>query len=115
VKQAVAQVRSRPYLIWLLVGVVVWAGLAAGAAAQARARGMAVWPAVVTWDEWLVAVAVIPRMILFVLGILQPDDVAARWGKRPVVWINMAAVAALVVFALDLAVRALFGLGWKPF
>lgn len=114
-KQAVAQLRSRPYVGWLLLGVVAWLGLAVGAALQARSAGSALWPTVVTWDEWVVAIALVPRAILFILGIMMTDDVQARWGRRVTGAINWLAWSALVVFALDLAVRAVFGLGWKPF
>ncbi|HLN61754.1 MAG TPA: hypothetical protein VK464_09400 [Symbiobacteriaceae bacterium] len=99
----------------LALGAGAWALLAAAGAAWAGSAGRPLLQTVVTVDEWAVAVLLLPTVLLWVFGVVQRDELV-RDGARKVVgtaW-GIGAVA-MVIFALDLATRAAFGLGWKPF
>jgi hypothetical protein len=86
----------------LVVGLVCWVLCSVAAVAFASQSGAPWLPTIVTWNEWLVAIVLIP--VLFSIGATGPRA-AMRWAR----WI------AATVFGLDLLVRALFRLGWQPF
>ncbi|HLN63228.1 MAG TPA: hypothetical protein VK464_16960 [Symbiobacteriaceae bacterium] len=113
------QVSSRP--VWqvgaqfALAGAGLWAVVFAGAYAYAGKHGLPLWPTVVTWDEWTVAVGLIPAAFAALLGISSTDDVKNRTGRHMVALAQRLGGLLLVTYVLDLLTRAVFGLGWKPF
>ncbi len=88
-----------PYSNYLWVGLFFWVLCSVAAAVYAAQSGLARLPTVVTWNEWLVAIILIPAL----LGVGARGTL--RWAK----WI------AATVLGLDILVRAFFGLGWQPF
>ncbi|HWI50949.1 MAG TPA: hypothetical protein VNT01_02245 [Symbiobacteriaceae bacterium] len=93
-------------------GVVAWLAVAAGAAVYAGRSGAPIWPVAVTWAEWLVALGLLARLVV---PIFRKSEVVSRQGRRVVGWLGDMTWALLVLFLLDLATRALLGLGWEPF
>ncbi len=113
------QVSSRP--VWrvgallALAGAGLWALVLAGAYAYATKHGLPLWPTVVTWEEWTVAVGLIPTAFTALLGIISTDDIKNRTGRQMVALAQRLGGLLLVTYVLDLLTRAVFGLGWKPF
>lgn len=133
----------RNYRLYWLAGAVLWLIVAAGTWPYAQTRGLPYLKTMVTWDEWVVAVLLLPWLTHFLLvglgkatrgsrvnaamqnivvgGSLQAlnDQVAAEFAPEsnasPVGWVSRLTAVAVAVFALDLLVRAVFGLGWQPF
>ncbi|MFZ5816896.1 MAG: hypothetical protein ACOY93_16645 [Bacillota bacterium] len=85
---------------WLL-GLGAWALLGVGGAVHAHFAQLPALQVIVTWNEWFAALLLLP---LLFTGRMRGNPLARK-----------AYAAVLVVFALDLLVRALFGLGWQPF
>lgn len=99
-------------LVWML-GPVVWALLALAGLIHARLAGLPVWEVIVTWHEWFAALLWLPLLATIgttIRGYARGRD---RSDRPPLV--SMGYLLALIVFALDLAVRAILGLGWDPF
>lgn len=99
------------WLAWA-AGVLLWIAVAGAATAYSRSHGLNAWQQVVTWDEWLVAVGLLPRVLIPIFQKNEMKDPAAR---RVVGWVGDFSWALLVVFLLDLIARAVLGLGWEPF
>lgn len=124
-------------------GLLLWGLLALGAWIRASGAQSPVLPAIVTWNEWAVALMLLPGLIM--TG-ARGFDATSRAGRaratmegviagagiksvdrhvheeaqrlagvgRPGM-IRSLSIMAWVVFALDLLLRAVFGLGWEPF
>jgi len=91
-----------PNSTYLGVGLGCWV-LCSGAAAFYAARfSLDLLPTIVTWNEWLIAIILIPALL----------NVGAPRVRARLVWVRWIAAT---VFAMDLLVRAFFGLGWQPF
>lgn len=131
------------YRLYGLAGALLWAFVAAAAWQYARVQGLPFLPTMVTWDEWTVAVLLLPRLWTFVLtgfsmmtrgsrvttamqnvmygGSTQAvadqfaEDVAYESKVGGMGWGARLAATAAAVFALDLVVRAACGLGWQSF
>lgn len=93
-------------------GVLAWVLLALGAAAYATSNGLDAWKLVVTWDEWVVAVGLIPRVLV---PIFRKSEVADPTARRVVAWFGEFTWVLFVILVLDLVARAVLGLGWEPF
>ncbi|HYG60695.1 MAG TPA: hypothetical protein VD902_21685 [Symbiobacteriaceae bacterium] len=96
-------------------GAAVWAAVAVTAALFANASGRPVWPTIVTWDEWLVAIGLLPFLAMWLLGIRDEEDFARPAARRVIRAFLSMGTGMLVVFLLDILTRFVFGLGWKPF
>jgi len=60
------------------------------------------------WCEWFAALVLLPYAFSF--------GAFGRWGsERGLAWVAGGWRVALVVFALDLVLRAVLGLGWEPY
>lgn len=124
-------------------GLVLWVLLALGAWAQASAAQSPILPAIMTWNEWAVAVMLLPG--LATAGARGLDAVSrggrARATMKGVIagagvssverhvaeetqritdvgrpgLVRMLSTMAWVIFAVDLLLRAVFRLGWEPF
>lgn len=86
-----------PYRGRIGVGLGCWGLCSVAAVVYASQSGATRLPIVVTWNEWLVALLLIPALVS---------------GGSVAVWLRWTAA---IVFGLDLLVRALFRLGWQPF
>lgn len=108
---AVKHIGARVPTVWrrsLLAGLAAFAVLAACGALHAQFAGQPAPPMVVTWCEWFAALVLLPYV--FTLGAF------GRWGQeRAHGAVILGWRVALVVFALDLALRAALGLGLSPF
>ncbi|MDF2629771.1 MAG: hypothetical protein K0R39_3602 [Symbiobacteriaceae bacterium] len=95
-----------------VAGVLAWVLLALGAAAYASAKGLDTWKLIVTWDEWVVAIGLLPRLAV---PIFRKSEMADATARRVVSWAGEFTWVLFVILVLDLVVRATFGLGWEPF
>jgi len=91
-----------PYGVQVGVGLVCWVLCSVAAAVYAAQTESAVLPTLVTWNEWLGALVLIPALFSISAPKVRPAMGMARW-------------IAATVLGLDILVRALFGLGWQPF
>jgi hypothetical protein len=92
--------------LWALLGVVAWV--------HAQLAGLPARQLIVTYWEWSVALLLLPFLATIGTTIPGPNRRGPDTPARPAL-ISMGYVIALVIFSLDLLVRALFGLGWEPF
>lgn len=92
----------------LLLGALAFLILAACGGLHARLSGQPAPQLIATWCEWFAALVFLPYV--FTLGAF------GRWGQeRAIAPVILGWRVALVVFALDLLLRALLGLGLTPF
>ncbi|MBP2016950.1 hypothetical protein J2Z79_000324 [Symbiobacterium terraclitae] len=92
----------------LLWGALAFLALAACGGLHAWLSGEPAPPVIATWCEWFAALALLPYV--FTMGAF------GRWGQaRAVAPVIHGWRAALVVFALDLLLRAALGLGLTPY
>lgn len=98
--------------VWLL-GPVVWLLLVLAGWVHARLTGLPALELILTWQEWFVALLLLPYLLTMGTTIRGPG----RGGDKPVrpSLVSMGYVLALTVLALDLMTRAIFGVGWAPF
>lgn len=96
-----------------MLGPVVWLLLALAGWIHARLAGLPVLETIVTYDEWFAALLLLPLLGTIGTSVRGPSRGRDR-PDRPAL-VSMGFVLALIIFALDLIVRALFGLGWEPF
>lgn len=99
----------------LALGAGAWVLLAAAGAAWAASAGRPLLPAVVTVDEWAVALLLLPTVVLWAFGVVQQDELVRDGARKVIGAARGIGAVAMVIFALDLMTRAVFGLGWKPF
>jgi hypothetical protein len=99
------------WMAWA-AGVLAWVLLALGASAYATSTGLDPWRLTVTWDEWVVAIGLLPRLIVPIFRKSEMVDPVAR---RAVAWVGEFTWVLFVIFILDLVARAVLGLGWEPF
>lgn len=94
--------------VTVLAGLLVFAVLAGAGSLHGALLGLSAPPLITAWAEWFSALVLFPYVFSF--GAL------GRWAsERGHRLIARAWVVALVVFALDLLFRAVFGLGWEPY
>lgn len=103
----------RDRLMWML-GPAAWALLALAGWLHARITGLPVLPLILTYDEWFAALLLLPSLATLGATMREPEHGGAGARSR-LTLLRKGHVPALTVFALDLLVRALFGLGWEPF
>lgn len=127
----------------LMGGLVLWVLLAVGAWVQVSAAQSPILPAIVTWNEWAVAVMLLPGLatagargfdavsrggraratmegVIAGAGVSSVDRHAAEEAQRIKAvgrpgWVRTLSTMAWVIFAVDLLLRAVYGLGWEPF
>jgi hypothetical protein len=103
----------RDRLVWML-GPAAWVLLALAGWLHARMTGLPVLPLILTYDEWFAALLLLPSLATLGAAAREPEHGGAGVRSR-LTLVRMGYVPALIVFSLDLLVRALFGLGWEPF
>lgn len=92
----------------LLAGFLAFAVLAGLGSLHGALAGLSVPRLITAWAEWFTALVLFPYVFSF--GAL------GRWGaERGHKLVTLGWVVALEVFALDLLLRALLGLGWEPY
>lgn len=86
----------------LLLGLAAWVLLSGAGLVHAQLVGLDPLQAITVWNEWFVALLIVP----YFFGL-------AVHGRHPL--LRQGYLVVLLVFALDLGLRAAFGLGWEPF
>ncbi len=129
--------------LYLLAGTLLWMIIAGASWQYARNSGKPYLPTMVTWDEWAVAVLLLPRLGTVFLKALNQmtrssrmstavqnvmyggrteavvrevhEDLAANANSAKAGWVSRLDAVTATTFVLDLLIRGVFGLGWQPF
>lgn len=113
--KAVGRSRLQPYQMHMGAGVILWVLLALTGWVLAGLQGQPVLPLMLTLQEWVAAVLLLPAFLLAIVAIFQVRDVKAVWAQRMIRGIHLLSRMGATVFVLDILTRILFGLGFKPF
>jgi hypothetical protein len=81
----------------------------------ASGKGLPLWETVVTWQEWVAAILLLPTVLLRIIVLNPKEDIHSKKAHRIVAVLHEVALVALAIFLVAVLTRATLGLGFKPF
>lgn len=99
----------------LLGGAGLGAMIGVSASWYAGTHHLRLWPTVVTWLEWAAAILLFPMLLAALFGLARRSEVMRDKVDRVLDVVAQLRMVGAVLFITALVLRALFGLGWKPF
>lgn len=91
----------------LLIAIAAWL--------YARGQELPLWETVVTWQEWVAAILLLPTVLLRIVVLNPKADIHSKKAHRIVAVLHDIALVALAIFLVAVLLRAVLGLGFKPF